>query len=239
MLLTSHKHKALPFFLSLLFHFFILIIISRIQYWTLNDYDYKSNYLSINIKDYLQSEFEDKNLVKNEEVIKNFPLDDSKKDDVSNLNSFFMYDSLIQAVDSTQLDSIYRDDSRGIYIKFPLGWTFLDQKVDTKFDGVTFWPNNISSENAPYVHLEVAEKELFTERRYQFKVEHSDFTWYYNSPEVLDEFVDFEIYIKTQKDVDYKIKLIINGEANFKSFHPKFLAMLKSLRFKDEFFDIF
>lgn len=235
----SIKRKVIILFLSLFFHFLSLIVFSLIHYWIIEDNDFKSNYLSLNFKDYHQPEIKGEKFIHQENKIEESFLRDNQNANEKTINSVIIYDSLIHIADTTDLDSIYIDDSRGFVIKFPLGWSFLDQRINSKFDGVTFWPEKNGSEYIPYVHLEVAEKELFLESRYEFNIQHSDIIWYFNSPEILGDFVNLEIYIKTKKDVDYRIKLIVKGLTNFNSFHPKFLAMLRSLRFKNEYFDIF
>ena len=63
----------------------------------------------------------------------------------------------------------------------------FDQKVNSKFDGVTFWPGGDESENIPYVHLEVAEKDFFNEKNYEYNLKQSEVIWYFNSPEMIEE----------------------------------------------------
>ncbi len=237
--LNSIKRKSFTLLLSVFFHLLILIISLLIHYLLAKEEYSKTQYLSLNLKNYIDKDFNDKYPPEQKSELKENNFEKKLNDNSKSANSVLLFDSLIQVIDLTDLDSIYIDDSRGVSINFPSGWTFLDQRVNSKFDGVTFWPQNQSSDNIPYIHLEVVEKELFNISRYEFNSKQSDFIWYFNSPETIDDFVHFEIYIKTQKDVDYKIKLIVKGITNFEGFYPKFFAMLRSLKLKKGYFDVF
>lgn len=239
MKINSVKRISFNLLLSIVLHLLILMIFSLIDYLNIKDDSLEEDYLSFNLDNSEQTDLisDYSKEQKNEKEERN--IDQSLSNNIESENSLLLYDSLFQVIDSTGLDSIYKDDTRGISIKFPLGWRFLDQKINSKFDGVTFWPSNEGSDNIPYIHLEVVEKDFFNIRRYEFNSKHSDVIWYYNLPEKIDDYVNFEIYIKTQKDVDYKIKLIVKGLTNFETFQPKFLAMLRSLKLKKEYFDIF
>jgi len=39
------------------------------------------------------------------------------------------------------------------------------------------------------------------------------------------------VYIRTENDEDFKIKLMMKGEKEFKAFQPRFWAILKSFKF--------
>lgn len=238
MKLKSIKRKSISLLLSVMIHLFILIFSLIINYLTIKD-DYSSKeFLTFNLENDFNTEFDEKYSFLPEEKKEENNIDQSVSDNVNSVKSIFLSDSLIQIADTTILDSIYKDDSRGISIKFPFGWTFIDQKINSKFDGVTFWPSEIN-DNIPYIHLEVVDKDLFNKNRYEFNSRISDYIWYFNNPETINEFVNFEIYIRTQEDVDYKIKLIVKGLKNFERFYPKFLAMLRSLKIKKGYFDVF
>jgi hypothetical protein len=237
--LNSIKRKSFTLLLSVFFHLLIMIIALLIHYLIAKEDYPRTEYMSLNLENYVDKDLNDKYPIEQKSELKENNFKKNLSDNLISANSVLLFDSLIQVIDSTDLDSIYNEDSRGVSIKFPAGWTFLDQRVNSKFDGVTFWPPNQSSDNIPYIHLEVVEKELFSISRYEFSSKQSDFIWYFNSPEIIDDFVHFEIYIQTQKDVDYKIKLIVKGLTNFEGFYPKFLAMLRSLKLQKGYFDIF
>ena len=41
--------------------------------------------------------------------------------------------------DTTNLDQVYSEPTLNISIKYPKGWSFIDQNKKKKLDGVTFW----------------------------------------------------------------------------------------------------
>jgi hypothetical protein len=149
----------------------------------------------------------------------------------------YYLDSLTQKIDSTNLEQVYSDDTRGIQLKFPVGWKYLDQKLNNKLDGVTFWFEEQNLEHPPFVHLFIVDKSLFSENRFASKIEFSDVVWYFNSPEIINDYVSFEIYIQSKMDYDIKIKISVKGEENFYKLQPKFLGMVRSLQFRNGFFN--
>ncbi len=138
--------------------------------------------------------------------------------------------------DTTELDQVYHENSLNLSIKYPRGWIFLDQKRKNKLDGVTFWAINTNLDPPPYIHLEVTDRYLFNPNRYKYKLELNEFTAYYNDPEELSGVVSQNFYLRTNKDEDFILKLMINGMDSFKAFQPKFLAILKSFDFGNELF---
>jgi hypothetical protein len=157
---------------------------------------------------------------------------EQKLQDISNLknedkSTYFVSLSNIKA-DTTNLDQIYKESSLNLSIKYPKGWTFIDQNINKKLDGVTFWAANVSYSPPPYIHLEVVNKYLFNEKRFKYKIKLHECIAFYNDPEELASQVNQSFYLHTDSDQDYIIKLIINGRQNFESFQPKFLAILKS-----------
>lgn len=138
--------------------------------------------------------------------------------------------------DTTTLQQIYNESSLNVFIKYPLGWTFIDQNVDDKLDGVTFWANNLNINPPPYVHLEVCEKELFNPQKYKHNLKLHDAVVYFNNPENLANYYSQSFYFRTETSEDFNLKLTIKGEDAFKSFQPTFYGMLKSFRFGRTFF---
>jgi hypothetical protein len=106
-----------------------------------------------------------------------------------------------------------------------------EQVQESVLDGVTFWASAGNYNPPPYIHLEVKEKYLFSENRYQYSNEVNDFTVYYNEPEELSGQVSQEVYCRTESENDFSIKLIIRGKEQFKSFQPRFFGMIKSFKF--------
>lgn len=138
--------------------------------------------------------------------------------------------------DSTSLNQVYKESTLNLKIKYPVGWVYLDQQVKKKIDGITFWAANSNFDPPPYIHVEVLEKYLFNESRYQHHQKFHDFTGYYNDPVEMDNQVTQVVYIRTGDDEDFSIKLIMNGKDQFKAFQPVFFAMIKSFKFGNSIF---
>lgn len=135
--------------------------------------------------------------------------------------------------DTTNIDQLYSEETLNLSIKYPKGWTYIDQTKKNKLDGVTFWSVEGLYNPPPYIHLEVVEKYLFNPAKYEYKVKQFNCEWYFNDPINLEGQISQEIYIRTDTDEDFLIKLIMVGEEQFRSFQSKFFAIVKSLKFKD------
>jgi hypothetical protein len=140
---------------------------------------------------------------------------------------------LDQNADTTSLDQIYNESTLNVYIKYPIGWTFIDQNVNKKLDGVTFWSETSDYNPPPYVHLEVRDRSLFIESKFSHSLTIDEAVIYFNDPEKLANYVSQTFYFRTERDQDFTIKLTIKGEEAFKSFQPVFWGMLKSFRFNN------
>lgn len=140
------------------------------------------------------------------------------------------------AADTTNLDQLYRETTLNVSIKYPRGWTFVDQNVKNKLDGVTFWASDGLYNPPPYIHLEVKEKYYFNGQRYKYQVEYDNYTAYYNDPEIIENYYIQNVYLRTKTSEDFNIKLIMVGEDAFKSFQPRFFGMIKSFNFGSSFF---
>lgn len=159
-----------------------------------------------------------------------------KKEPVENSTPAVSLNFLDQNADTTSLEQVYSEKTMNVSIKYPAGWTFLDQNVSKKLDGVTFWASNTNINPPPYVHLEVRDKNLFNESRYKHSLISRDAVLYFNDPENLANYVSQTFYFRTETDNDFIIKLTIKGEDAFKSFAPTFYGMLKSFSFDSSFF---
>lgn len=138
--------------------------------------------------------------------------------------------------DTTQLDQLYKESTIGVSIKYPKGWTFIDQRKREKLDGVTFWSADGVNDPPPYIHLEVVEKYLFNEKKFQYKMKLKNCVAYYNDPEELAGQFSQIVYLRTTTDEDFSIKLIMKGREVFKSFQPRFFAIIKSFKFGNSIF---
>lgn len=138
--------------------------------------------------------------------------------------------------DTSGLEQIYSENTLNVKIKYPLGWTFVDQDRHNKLDGVTFWAGNGIFNPPPYIFLEVKEKYLFNPSRYKFNTKLENSIAYYNDPEELEGQVSQVFYIRTDTDEDYSIKLIMNGKETFITFQPIFFTMIKTFNFGKSIF---
>jgi hypothetical protein len=138
--------------------------------------------------------------------------------------------------DTSGLEQVYSENTLNVKIKYPIGWTFVDQDRHNKLDGVTFWASNGIFNPPPYIFLEVKEKYLFIPSRYKFNTKLENSIAYYNDPEELEGQVSQVFYIRTDTDEDYSIKLIMDGKDTFIAFQPIFFAMIKSFNFGKSFF---
>lgn len=160
---------------------------------------------------------------------------DKKADNERDAASGYM-DMRTSGFDSTSLNQVYREKTLNLNIKYPVGWVFLDQQVRKKIDGITFWAAQGVYDPPPYIHVEVLDKYLFNESKYKHRYEFRDFTGYYNDPVEIDDQVTQLVYIRTEDDEDFSIKLIMKGREQFKAFQPVFFAMIKSFRFGNSIF---
>jgi hypothetical protein len=138
--------------------------------------------------------------------------------------------------DTSDIKQVYRESTLNVSVRYPNGWTFLDQNVKNKLDGVTFWSAQGNYEIPPYVHLEVQDKYIFNPSRWVHKLEHKGNIYYYNDPEEMEGYFTQIIYIRTDSDEDYSLKLLVKGKEIFQSFQPVFFSMAKSFSFGKSFF---
>jgi hypothetical protein len=138
--------------------------------------------------------------------------------------------------DTSGLEQVYAERTLNVKIKYPVGWTFVDQDRHSKLDGVTFWASNGIFNPPPYIFLEVKEKYLFNPSRYKFNTKLANSIAYYNDPEELEGQLSQVFYIRTESDEDYSIKLIMTGNDSFIAFQPIFFGMIKSFNFGKSLF---
>jgi len=138
--------------------------------------------------------------------------------------------------DTTNLDQVYTEPTLNVSIKYPKGWTFIDQNKKKKLDGITFWANDGLYNPPPYIHLEVVSNDMFIEKRFSYKMELEKYYAYYNEPEEMQGYLSQIIYIRTGNDEDFKLKLMMKGKTEFYLFQPKFWSIIKSLSFGSNFF---
>lgn len=132
--------------------------------------------------------------------------------------------------DSSGLGGLYSENTFNIRMKYPSNWVYVDQQNKRRLDGVTFWSSDNAYNPPPYIHLDVVDKYMFNSTRYRHKYDFPGFTGYYNDPEEMEGQVSQTVYIRTSGDKDYMIKLIMQGQDQFRSFQPKFFAIVRSFR---------
>lgn len=234
--LTPDKQsRIISLISSLLLHlfFFAMIIISGISSNQLPKINRQTITLeSVQIDERMNQEMLKENI---SEEIKTNDLDNKPKEEFSESNITIVNPNDLIA-DTTNLDQVYSEKTLNLSIKYPRGWTFIDQTKKNKLDGVTFWSAEGIYNPPPYIHLEVIEKYLFNPARYKYKVKQFNCEWYFNDPINLEGQVSQEIYIRTETDEDFLIKLIMKGEEQFRSFQSKFFAIVKSLDYNKGLF---
>lgn len=229
-LTTDKRRRIFSLISSLLLHtvFFALIIISGISSNQIPKINRQLITLeSIQIDKDVKSDIQKENT--SEESEKGKQNNQSTEDQTENNLILVNPEDLI--ADTTDIDQIYSEKTLNLSIKYPKGWTFIDQTKKNKLDGVTFWSIEGVYNPPPYIHLEVVEKYLFNPNRYKYKVKQFNCEWYFNDPVNLEGQISQEIYIKTEDDEDFSVKLIMKGEDQFRAFQSKFFAIVKSLEF--------
>lgn len=156
-------------------------------------------------------------------------LNQPTKENESDLSNIVILNPDEIIADTTNLDQIYAEKTLNLSIKYPRGWTYIDQNRKNKLDGVTFWSLEGNYNPPPYIHLEVVEKYLFNPNKYKYKVRQFNCEWFFNDPVNIEGQISQEIYIHTENEEDFVVKLIMKGEEQFKSFQSKFFAIVKSL----------
>jgi len=222
------------FSLSILLH--LLILITFLYFYSLQANSAKINsvFFTLDTKEYIQDESNIKEKteagINNDEQVEQNEQINEVKDESKTIS----FSDII--ADTTNLDQVYTEPTLNVSIKYPKGWSFIDQTKKKKLDGVTFWATDGSYNPPPYIHLEVVDKDMFIEKRYAYKIDLEDFQTYYNDPEEIQGYVTQIFYIRTEEDEDFRLKLMMKGEAEFKSFQPRFWAILKSFNFGNSFF---
>lgn len=229
------RRRLISLISSLLLHiiFFALIIISGIS----SNQIPKVNRQIITLES-IQIDKEPKTKTEREKMIEESEFKESKtqSDEKISEGNLILVNPKDLVADTTDLDQIYSEKTLNLSIKYPKGWTYIDQTKKNKLDGVTFWSVEGVYNPPPYIHLEVVEKYLFNPARYKYKVKQFDCEWYFNDPVNLEGQISQEIYIRTDNNEDFLVKLIMKGEEQFRAFQSKFFAIVKSLEFNREIF---
>jgi hypothetical protein len=178
-----------------------------------------------------------KNIPENIVDEKIFPIEEKiEKQKAKLYNEISFPDINKLSADTSVLMQLYKEPSLNVCIKYPSGWKYIDQNRKNKLDGVTFWASAVNYNPPPYIHLEVKEKYLFNPERFKYRIKINDNTAYFNDPEEMSGQFSQVIYLRTDSNEDYSLKLIMEGKESFYSFQPMFFAMLKTFKFGKNFF---
>lgn len=189
----------------------------------------KSDVETVNFEKIFKHEDEKKSDIGNKEIIK-------ETEPAPNSQTIEVVNFLDQNADTSSLEQVYNETTLNVSIKYPIGWTFIDQNVDKKLDGVTFWASASKLNPPPYVHLEVRDRSLFNQSRYKYNLQLRDAVVYFNDPENLANYFSQTFYFRTEGNEDFSLKLTIKGEQAFETYAPTFYGMLKSFRFGTSLF---
>lgn len=133
--------------------------------------------------------------------------------------------------DTAGLKNYYSESTLNVRIKYPDGWAFMDQPKNGKLDAITFLGLRSSSGEVPYIILEVKEKYLFNPSQFTSNMDKNGYILYYNKPQMLEQQVSQTVYVRTQGNLDYSIKIIVKGEDAFKELQLAFFAMIETFKF--------
>lgn len=237
--LIKETNSFLTFAASSLFHLLLFLIAYFFTDMHLNKENPNAGYVQVFTQ---KSDVETVNFEKNINPEKEKKIDSEKagtiqeSEAIQNSEPTLAVNFLDQNADTTSLQQIYSESSLNVSMKYPIGWTFIDQNVDKKLDGVTFWASASNFNPPPYVHLEVCDKNLFNQSRYKHNLKLREAVVYFNDPENLANYFSQTFYFRTESKEDFSLKLTIKGELAFKSYTPTFYGMLKSFRFGDSLF---
>lgn len=228
--IVTKKEKSIwlrSYFLSILIHLILMFLFVYLFNSSSNQSRINSVIFSLDTKEYLTEES-----TSNEQNYETRGTEDKLSEETldESIQEIKTISFADVAADTTNLDQVYSEISLGLSISYPKGWSFIDQNKKNKLDGVTFWASDLDIVPPPYVHLEVVNKDLFIEKRYQYKIEMDDFIAFYNDVEEMQGYYSQVFYLRTDIDVDFRLKLMIKGKSGFDSFLPRFWGILKSFK---------
>ncbi len=222
------------FSLSIFLHLLFLVVFAYFYGWQSDKSKVNTSFFTLDTKEFASNEQDLTEKINEKDVNAEQELPAEQKIEEIDESKTITFSDIV--ADTTNLDQVYSEPTLNISIKYPKGWTFIDQNKKKKLDGVTFWATDGLYNPPPYIHLEVVSKDMFIEKRYLYKIDLEKYQAYYNEPEEMQGYVTQIIYIRTEGDEDFKLKLMMKGETEFKSFQPRFWAILKSFNFGSSWF---
>ena len=223
----KQNNYSISFIFSVLLHTILFLVSAFLLNLQVNKPVVNSVFLSYLESDIPKQQTDEANIDKTNEI---------KSENLSAEEITDYYSFSKSEFDTSDINQIYKESTLNVSVRFPNGWTYLDQNVKNKLDGVTFWSLQKNNETPPYVQLDVQDKYIFNPSRFEFKMDHNGNTYYYNQPSEMEGYITQIIYIRTDTDEDYSLKLMVKGKETFKSFQPVFFNMAKSLEFGNSFF---
>ncbi len=135
-------------------------------------------------------------------------------------------------METSSLEQYYSDPTNNITLRYPTGWTFLDNYVQGKLKGVTFWDISAHSSPPPFVHLKIVDKQNFKPNRFLYSKVFVKFTAYFNDPKISNNKIEQKIYLRTDTGCRYDIiiDLVVKDGKEFKDLQPKFFGMIGTLK---------
>ena len=232
--INQNKLWIRNFSLSILLHLLIVAAFVYLYGLQSNSAKINSDFFTLDTKEFIQDESDinertEDDINNRDQVEQNEQINENKEE-----SKTISFSDII--ADTTNLDQVYSEPTLNVSIKYPRGWTFIDQNKKKKLDGVTFWSTDGLYNPPPYIHLEVVDKDMFLEKRYAYKIDLEEAKTYYNDPEEIQGYITQIFYIRTEGDEDFILKLMMKGENEFKLFQPRFWAILKSFNFGKSLF---
>ena len=239
-----HEYPVFGFSMSLILHAVIITAAALILNSVLDESVVMSSYVQLRT---IESQAEQQSQKSVDEITdktnkvdeKSVPSEEIKtlpEESSQNAGETIFYDLSNSKADTSDLVQVYRENTLDVTVKYPAGWTYIDQNVKNKLDGVTFWTTSTNYNPPPYVHIEVKDKDLFNPKRFNHSYKTRNYTAYYNEPVELEGQITQIIYIRTDTEKDFSLKLIMKGKEAFKSFQPVFFGMVKSFKYGNQFF---
>lgn len=241
----KQEYPVLGFSMSLVLHALIITAAALMMHSSLEESRAGSPYVQIRTIETAPATEnavtrEKTEVVKKEHAETKTPAEEKKEtpaeESSDNTAAALFYDFSGASADTSNLVQIYSESTLDVSIKYPAGWTYIDQNVKSKLDGVTFWTTSTKFNPPPYVHVEVKDKDLFNAGRFKHNYKTRNYTAYYNEPVELEGQITQIIYIRTNTEKDFSLKLIMKGREAFREFQPVFFGMVKSFKYGNQFF---
>jgi hypothetical protein len=228
----ENKDRFISLALSILIHLGMVIIAVVLSNLFQKDFE-QAGYVIVSTIHGISSSVEKENTQPIQEELKQENVNDVEESTESAEDSNVGNEFSIAAAgsDTSGLNQVYSEKTLNVKMRYPVGWVYLDQHNRNKLDGVTFWATEGNFDPPPYIHLEVTDKYYFNPQKFKYSYKFKNFTGFYNEPEELEDQISQVLYIRTETDNDFTLKLIMKGKQNFYKFKPVFFAMVNSFHF--------